>query len=126
MNIDKMQKLLALTASDQEEEARTAAFMLCRMLREGNADLSRLTRRQTMAEQVASDVWPRSANWYARQASQARERAQRAQDERAKRWQTEAQAKRKAAAEERTRKAAAAWAKKAAAADDFKEWFDSI
>ena len=61
MNIDKMQKLLALTASSQEEEARTAAFMLCRMLREGNADLSRLVKR-SLAEQAAADVWPHSDN----------------------------------------------------------------
>lgn len=42
MNVKKLNKLLAMTASDEIEEARTAAFMLCKMLREGNADLSRL------------------------------------------------------------------------------------
>ena len=47
MNVNKMDKLLAMTASSQVEEARTAAFLLCKMLREQGADLSRLVSQPT-------------------------------------------------------------------------------
>jgi|TARA_R100000084_G_scaffold108558_1_gene71524 hypothetical protein len=45
MNVEKLEKLLAMTASSEVEEARTAAFLFCKMLREGNADLYRLVSK---------------------------------------------------------------------------------
>lgn len=147
MNIDKMQKLLAMTASSQQEEARTAAFMLCKMLREGNADLSRLTTRQSMHARVTSDVWPKSdaakqrereermAREYERarrQRQHEREQREAAAKERARKidafWEKE---KREAEAKEQLRKAQAQWQKKvrenrAAGGDAFDEWFNSL
>ena len=49
-----MDKLLAMTASSQVEEARTAAFLLCKMLREQGADLSRLVSQPTEQREITS------------------------------------------------------------------------
>ena len=119
MNIDKMQKLLAMTASSQQEEARTAAFMLCKMLREGNADLSRLTTRQSMHARVTSDVWPKSdaakrreqEERVARENERARWREVHEEYERQRRQRQHEREQREAAAKERARKIDAFWEK---------------
>ena len=102
MNIEKMKKLLALTASDQQEEARTAAFMLCRMLRENKADLSRLTSSQPLVDRMQEAARRQQAHRRAkseaeRYAQQHRENLRRRQEE----WQKEVRAQRERAREER-------------------------
>ena len=111
MNIKKMEKLLQLTASDQEEEARTAAFMLCKMLREGKADLSRLNsspaeagRSQPLVDRIQEiakrQEAQRRAKWHAeRYAAQHRENLRKRSEE----WQKEVRAQRERAREERVK-----------------------
>lgn len=102
MNIKKMEKLLALTASDQEEEARTAAFMLCKMLRDGKADLSKLNTSQPLVDRMQEEARRQEAHRRAksqaeRYAWQHRENLRRRQEE----WQKEVKAQRERAREER-------------------------
>ena len=103
MNIDKMKKLLALTASDQEEEARTAAFMLCKMLREANADLSRLTAPQTLYQRMQADQWPKS------DARRERERRDQAHERRKAAYQKHAAQQRAAQWREKREKTRQSW-----------------
>ena len=74
MNVNKMDKLLAMTASSQVEEARTAAFLLCKMLREQDADLSRLVSQPSAQRGMTSyDAYVRSV----RKAAQEERNSQR-------------------------------------------------
>jgi hypothetical protein len=104
MNIKKMEKLLRLTASDHEEEARTAAFMLCKMLREGKADLSRLNSSQPLVDRMQETARRQEAQRKAREqatryAAQHRENLRKRQEE----WQKEVRAQRQREREERVR-----------------------
>jgi hypothetical protein len=72
MNVNKMDKLLAMTASSQVEEARTAAFLLCKMLREQGADLSRLVSQPEQRGMTSYDAYVRSVRKAAQEERSSR------------------------------------------------------
>jgi hypothetical protein len=58
--VDKVRKLVALTASDREEEARTAAYLACKLIRQHSLVISYVgfepTRKKTPMPR-AKDPW---------------------------------------------------------------------
>ena len=132
MNIKKMEKLLRLTASDQEEEARTAAFMLCKMLREGKADLSKLNSSQPLVDRIQEEARRQEARRRAkdqaeRYAWQHRENLRRRQEE----WQKEVRAQRERAREERIQREKEGFmkakrAREARVKDEWQVWGESF
>ena len=131
MNIKKMEKLLRLTASDQEEEARTAAFMLCKLLREADADLRQLaTPVATGNPMTDPDAFRKAeAAYNARKAERKRYEAQHREvlRKRQEEWQKEVRAQRERAREERQEKVRKAKAENSERIkSEWTQWRDSF